>query len=230
MNPLESIARVTRRLRRLEVPHAFLGGAIVSLLVDDLELHQSRPTLDVDAIVQVITQAEYAELEQPLRDDGFVNDASEGAPICRYLVEDCKVDVMPISAVAIGLRSRWFPEALSSAVQKPVGAKESAPIIQPAFFLATKLEAFKDRGHEDYQASHDLEDLLAVIDGCATIVEQIAQGPADLRQYLGDEFTNLLKKNAFHEALPGHLPGGIGDQARLPLILERLKSISTLRA
>ena len=128
MNPLESIARVTRRLRRLEVPHAFLGGAIVSLLVDDSELHQSRPTLDVDAIVQVITQAEYAELEQRLRDDGFVNDVSEGAPICRYLVEDCKVDVMPISAAAIGLRSRWFPEALSSAVQKPVGANESAPI------------------------------------------------------------------------------------------------------
>ena len=51
MNPLESIARVTRRLRRLEVPHAFLGGAIVSLLVDDSELHQSRPTLDVDAII-----------------------------------------------------------------------------------------------------------------------------------------------------------------------------------
>ena len=68
MNPLESIARVTRRLRRLEVPHAFLGGAIVSLLVDDPELHQSRPTLDVDAIVQVITQAEYAALEQRLRD------------------------------------------------------------------------------------------------------------------------------------------------------------------
>lgn len=229
MNPLESIARVTRRLRRLEVPHAFLGGAIVSLLVDDPELHQNRPTLDVDAIVQVITQAEYAELEQRLRDDGFVNDVSEGAPICRYLVEDCKVDVMPISAAAIGLRSRWFPEALSTALPMPVAANETAPIIQPAYFLATKLEAFKDRGHEDYQASHDLEDLLAVIDGCATIVEQIAEGPTDLRQYLGDEFTRLLMKSAFHEALPGHLPGGIGDQARLPLILERLKSISTLR-
>ena len=230
MNPLESIGRVTRRLKRLGVPHAFLGGAVVPLLVDDPELHQVRPTQDVDALVQVITQADYAALEQRLRDDGFVNDISEGAPICRYLVEGCIVDVMPISAAAIGLRSRWFPEALSSAVLRPVGANESAPIIQPAFFLATKLEAFKDRGHEDYQASHDLEDLLAVIDGCATIVDQVTQGPAELRQYLAEEFTSLLNRSGFREALPGHLPGGLGDQARLPLILDRLRSISGTKA
>src|ERR1017187_9370267 len=105
MSPVESIAMVTRRLKRLQVPHAFLGGAVVSMLVDDPEMHQVRPTQDVDAIVQVITQAEYALLEERLRKDGFVNDMSEGAPICRYIVERCKVDVMPVSAAAIGMRS-----------------------------------------------------------------------------------------------------------------------------
>jgi hypothetical protein len=88
----------------------------------------------------------------------------------------------------------------------------------------------KDRGHKDYQACHDLEDFLAVIDGCATIVGQISQGPIDHRKYLAEECTILLKESAFREALPGHLPGGLGDQARLPLILERLKAISVLRA
>ncbi len=226
MSPVESIAMVTRRLKRLQVPHAFLGGAVVSLLVDDPEMHQVRPTQDVDAIVQVITQAEYALLEERLRKDGFVNDMSEGAPICRYIVERCKVDVMPVSAAAIGMRSRWFQEALSSAALRPVGPGESAPIIRPAFFLATKLEAFKDRGKGDYQASHDLEDLLAVVDGCANIADQVAEGPTDLRQFLAEEFSALLDKNAFREALPGHLPGGLGDQARLPVVIGRLKSMS----
>lgn len=228
MNPIESIAQVTRRFKELEIPHAFLGGAIVPLLVDDPDLHQVRPTQDVDTLVQVITQSEYAELEQRLRDNGFRNDPSEGAPICRYLMDGCKVDVMPISAAAIGLRSRWFPEALSSAILRPIGKNESAPIIPSAYFLATKLEAFKDRGHEDYQASHDLEDFLAVIDGCATIVDQIAQAPADLRQYLAKEVGFLLTKGAFREALPGHLPGGLGDQARLPLVMERLRLIGKM--
>jgi hypothetical protein len=229
MNTVESIAIVTRHLKRLQVPHAFLGGAVVSLLVDAPDLHQIRPTLDVDALVQVITQVEYALLEERLRRDGFVNDVSEGAPICRYIVESCKVDVMPVSAAAIGLRSRWFEEALASAQPCTVGPGKSAPIVRPAYFLATKLEAFKDRGKGDFQASHDLEDLLAVVDGCASIVEQVVQGPADLRQYLAEEFTALLGRNAFREALPGHLPGGLGDQARLPLVFGRLKSMAEQR-
>jgi len=228
MSPVESIAMVTRRLKRLQVPHAFLGGAIVSLLVDDPELHQVRPTQDVDAIVQVIIQAEYALLEERLRKDGFVNDTSEGAPICRYMVDGCKVDVMPVSAAAIGMSSRWFQEALSSAAPRSVGLDETAPIIRPAYFLVTKLEAFKDRGKEDYQASHDLEDLLAVVDGCANIVKQVAQGLTDLRDYLAKEFGSLMDKNAFREALPGHLPGGLGDQARLPVVIGRLRSLSKL--
>jgi hypothetical protein len=217
---------VSRRLEKLGVEHAFLGGAIVPLLVDDPELHQVRPTQDVDTLVQVITQAEYALLEERLRADGFRNDISEGAPICRYLVDGCKVDVMPISEAALGMRSRWFPEALSSAVPRPVGTDQSAPIIRPAYFLATKLEAFKDRGHDDYQASHDLEDFLAVVDGCATIVEQLTACPVELRQFIGGELKSLLGKSAFRDALAGHLPGGLGDQARLPLVIGRLTSMA----
>lgn len=229
MNLFESMALVSRRLNHLGVPYAFLGGSIVPLLVDDPNLHQIRPTLDVDIIVHVITQYEYAAFEQRLRQEGFVNDMSEGAPLCRYLLEGHKVDIMPISSSAIGLSSRWFPQALSSAEPRFVGIDETVPVIRPSYFLATKLEAFKDRGNKDYQASHDLEDLLAVIDGCERIVDQIAQEPQDLREYLAHEFSELLDQRAFREALPGHLPGGSGEQARLPLILARLKSISELK-
>lgn len=40
------------------------------------------------------------------------------------------------------------------------------------YFLATKIEAFKGRGRRDFWASHDLEDLIFVIDGRSTIVEE----------------------------------------------------------
>ena len=70
---------------------------------------------------------------------------------------------------------------------------------------------------------------MAVVDGCASIVEQVAEGPADLRQYLAEEFSALLDKNTFREALSGHLPGGLGDQARLPVVIGRLKSMSQLK-
>src|SRR5205807_2395890 len=38
-------------------------------------------------------------------------------------------------------------------------------VVTAPFFLGTKLEAFKGCGKNDYFASHDLEDLIAVIDG-----------------------------------------------------------------
>ncbi len=226
MSPVESIAIVTRRLQRLEVPHGFLGGSIVPLLMDHPELHEIRPTKDVDAIVEVTTQASYAKLESRLRRDGFVNDTSEGAPICRYLIENCKVDVMPIDSTVLGLRSRWFREALASASNKQVSPDQMAPIIEAKYFLATKLEAFKDRGEGDYFASHDLEDLLAVVDGRSGIVAEVRQGPADLRLYLAAEFSILLKNNAFREALPGHFPAGPGNQNRIPMVLDRLQELA----
>jgi hypothetical protein len=50
-------------------------------------------------------------------------------------------------------------------------------VISPPYFIATKPEAFKSRGRGDYNNSHDLEDLLTVIDGREAIVEEIAASP-----------------------------------------------------
>jgi hypothetical protein len=44
--------------------------------------------------------------------------------------------------------------------------------ITAPYFLATKLEAFQSRGKGDVFASHDLEDVIAVIDGRPAITEE----------------------------------------------------------
>src|SRR5581483_5170708 len=155
--PLESIRIVARRLDPLNVPYAFVGGAVVCLLVDHPELTEVRPTKDVDVIVEIMSYAEFSAFEDRLRAAGFRHDTSEGAPMCRWIVEDCRVDVMPISSAALGMNSKWFPESLHSAETADIGENCKAKLITPALFLATKLEAFKDRGKEDYYASHDLE-------------------------------------------------------------------------
>jgi hypothetical protein len=54
------------------------------------------------------------------------------------------------------------------------------------------MEAFRGRGKNDFMASHDLEDFVAVIDGRSTIVAEIAQAPLDLRLYLADAARRLL--------------------------------------
>ena len=46
-------------------------------------------------------------------------------------------------------------------------------------FLATKLEAFRGRGQGDFLFSHDLEDLMAVVDGRAALVEECRLSPPE---------------------------------------------------
>lgn len=62
-----------------------------------------------------------------------------------------------------------------------------------------------------YQLSHDLEDLVAVVDGRPAVVEEIEHAPVDLRDYLREGVGELLDDSFFREALAGHLPGDAGS-------------------
>ena len=94
--------------------------------------------------------------------------------------------------------------------------------LTPPHFLATKFEAFHGRGKGDYWASHDMEDIVCVIDGRAEITAEVAASSPALRQYLQAEFTTLLADWMFTEAISGFLPGDAISQTRAPLILRRI--------
>ena len=99
-------------------------------------------------------------------------------------------------------------------------APTSAPVV-----LATQLEAFRGRGHGDFLFSHELEDLLAVVDGRASLLEECRLSPPELRQDLAAQFLELLNTSAFLEALPAFLPPDQASQQRLPDLLETLRGI-----
>src|ERR1017187_1276495 len=63
--PLEEMRIVASRLKPLNVPFAFVGGAVMCLLVDHPELTDFRRTKDVDVVVAAITYFEFAALEAP---------------------------------------------------------------------------------------------------------------------------------------------------------------------
>ena len=86
---------------------------------------------------------------------------------------------------------------------------------------------FFGRGKGDYYGSHDLEDLVAVIDGRQSIVEESRKATPALRDYLSDKLGALLKDPIFSYALAGHLPGDPGSQARLPDLLQRRRIIAS---
>lgn len=228
-SPIESMRIVAGRLEPLGVPFAFLGGAVVCLLVDRPDLTEFRPTKDVDVVVEVTTLSGFYTLEERLRAAGFQHDTSEGAPICRWIAGGCRVDMMPMDSTSLGMSSKWFPEVLRLSQATDLGGGCSARVVTAPLFVATKLEAFKDRGKGDLYASHDIEDIITVVDGCGSIVEQVAASPAAIRAYIAPAFSKLGKSGDFRDALPGHLSGISGARQRAPMVLDRISAIAALR-
>jgi len=72
---LESMRIVAARLQAADVPFAFVGGAVVCVLVDDPTLTEIRPTKDVDDLEDIITLidgraaivADVTDAPQPVR-------------------------------------------------------------------------------------------------------------------------------------------------------------------
>jgi hypothetical protein len=112
---------------------------------------------------------------------------------------------------------------LENAQRTRLGEYEIRVITAP-YFLATKLEAFHGRGKNDF-SSHDLEDIVTVIDGRSELADEVRLAPADLRKYLSDEFGALLSNRDFLEALPGHLLFDAASQQRAGLVLGRMKDL-----
>jgi hypothetical protein len=219
---------VAQELDSVGLSFAFLGGCAVWLLVDRPDLTDFRPTEDVDVIIEVVTLGELYKLEEQLRAAGFQHDTSEGAPICRWIVKGCRVDIMPIDSRELGMNSQWFREALESAQVMRLGEKLEAKVITPPLFLATKLAAFHDRGHSDLFGSHDLEDIVTVTDGCKNIVQDVANCSADVRKFIADGFSVIMQHHDFDDALFGHLSATFGARDRVDEIKHKFVEIAEL--
>jgi predicted nucleotidyltransferase len=204
----------------------FVGGCATGLLVTVGGGPPVRATRDVDVIVEVLSLVEYHDLERQLERAGFRHDLSKDAPICRWLGGGAMLDVMPTDQKILGFGNRWYDEAVRTASLRALPGAQRVRLIAAPVFVATKLEAFAGRGGGDYLASHDLEDVINVVDGRAELVDEVGTSSAGLRDYLAAELRTLLADPRFVEALPAHLSGDRASQARVPVITERLRRIS----
>jgi DNA-binding phage protein len=67
------------------------------------------------------------------------------------------------------------------------------------------MEAFIGRGNRDLFASHDLEDIVYLLDHRPTVQQEIMASPQTVRAYLLEQFNELGKYPLFEEALLGHV-------------------------
>lgn len=165
-------------------------------------------------VIEVVSRARYAAVERKLRVLKFDHDMRPGASRYRWVLGGLTVDIMPVDGDFLGLKTAWFRGALASATLRVVRGGELR-VVSPIGFIATKYVVFLDRGDGDYYASHDLEDLLTVIDGREQIDAELAGAEVGLRTYVRQAMAELVGSADFMEALPGHLSADRASQGRL---------------
>ena len=222
---LPLLEEAAAKLKHLLPEVVFVGGSTLDLIVTDQGSAPIRSTYDVDVIIAA-DYADYSAFCDRLRDVGFDNDTRPGAPLCRFLHGGLMLDVMSTQKGALGFSNRWYEGAIQTATPASLPSGKVIRLITAPFFLGTKMEAFYDRGENDYYMSHDLEDFIAVVEGREQLLKELAGAPADIRKYLGEATGKLLGNERFLEALPGYVPGDAISQLRVSIIIERLKNMA----
>lgn len=182
----------------------FVGGATVSLYASKPELTTIRVTDDVDVVIELISTGEFYRLQEKLLSLGFQHDRN--APILsRFLYQGLKVDFMPTDPAILGFTNRWYEEGIRQKIKVELDTTTSVYIFSATYFLGSKMEAFLGRGKGDLFASHDLEDIIYLLDHRPTIQEEIMSAPKTVKNYLLEEFNSLVNLPLFEEALLGHV-------------------------
>ena len=222
---LKMLEFVAEKLGDLCDKLVFLGGCATALLIIDQFAPDARYTIDVDCIIDVISIRDYNHIGKKLRKKGF-KQSIEDSVICRWRIGDIIFDIMPTDEKILGFSNKWYKSAIMYASRFSLDNGQIIKLVTPPYFLATKLEAFKNRGNNDYFASHDLEDALSVLDGRPEVVEEIQKSDAGIKKYLSESFKRLMDDPFFQDALPGHLSYNLAIQnERVIIIRDRIYKI-----
>lgn len=219
------LERAATRLGSFLDDVAFLGGASLVLWIDDAGAPSPRATMDVDVIVIADSRGDYYRLSERLRQEGFSDDLQDGV-ICRWRHDDLILDVMPTDEAILGFTNRWYPAALEAAEAVTLPSGKQIRAVTPPFLLATKIEAFRGRGRDDYLSSVDFEDIVRLVDGRERLVAEVEAAPAALRTAIADELTRMLEDERFEAGIGAGLLPDPASQARRDLVLERMRRMS----
>jgi predicted nucleotidyltransferase len=218
------VQAVARALGALNDRVVFVGGCAAGLLVTDAARPPVRATVDVDLVTEVASRADYYACAGSLRAAGFREDVGEIN--CRWRHGQLIVDVMPTDEAILGFTNRWYRSAIAHASTAELPDGQQIRLITSPLLIATKLEAFYGRGTGDFGRSHDIEDIMVIVDGRAELLDEIAAGPTEVAEYLRGEMTRLLATERFVSAMPMHFRGSDEEQGRVPIVMDRLRRIA----
>lgn len=167
------------------------------------ETIEIRETNDVDILVEIATKWDYASIEDHLRSVGFTN-VQESDFIGRYELSGLIVDLMATDESILGFSNKWYKEGFQTAIHYRIDEHATVKIFDGPHFIASKIEAFKNRGGEDGWFSSDFEDIIFVLENRPTIWDEMNESSPELKKYLKMEFKGLADNPYIEEWIAAH--------------------------
>jgi predicted nucleotidyltransferase len=195
--------KIANALGELNERVVYVGGAVVSLYINDSAADDVRPTQDLDFSMEIAHVAELEAIRENLTQKGFYQ-SSEDDVICRFRYEEIKVDVMATKAVGWAPANPWFAAGFNHLVEFNVEGKVIRCLSLP-YFLASKFSAFYDRGAEDPRTSKDMEDIAYLLNYTSDLAITILESETEVRAYLNECFQDILSDDTKQEAILGNL-------------------------
>lgn len=196
------IKAVNNALGDLKNKVVFVGGATVSLYADRVA-PETRPTDDIDVLVEISSRWDFAALEEQLRKMGFQNDTSSKF-LGRYLLPGLIIDVMPTHEEILGFSNKWYAQGFKKSIEYKIDDQNKVKIFSAPYFIASKIEAFKNRGKDDGRTSSDFEDIIFVLENRRLIWQEMHDAEPQLKEYLLKEFHSLFNNPYIEEWIDAH--------------------------
>jgi predicted nucleotidyltransferase len=216
------IKTVAKGLGEFNQRVVYVGGAVVSMYINDPAADDVRPTKDIDISLEIASLTELEVIRKVLRNKGFSQTADEDI-ICRFRYKDIKVDVMSTREIGWAPANIWFEEGFK--FKEPIQVDEEKINILPLpYFLASKFTAYHSRGGKDPRTSHDFEDIIYIIDNQTEFVEILNNTKGKVLDFLKIEFKAIIASPLMREAVLANLYPTTQIE-RMDLIITKLNAI-----
>src|SRR5688572_8361196 len=193
---IRDIRQVAVSLEELCSQFIFIGGAVVGLYSTTQGAINTRPTKDIDILSETLSLADYEPLEAELRKKGFKND-TESSVICRWRLGVLVVDIMYPNPKKFGFANEWYQKGIENAIDYHLDKDVKIKIFDSVHFIATKLDAQKNRGERDCRFDKDFADIVHILGNRREFRGELEAANLEVKTYIITAFKNLVQKDIY---------------------------------
>jgi hypothetical protein len=133
---------------------------------------------------------------------------------------------MPAEPRLAGFGGVWLARAAAAAIERELPPGRVIRVVPPVHLVATKLEAFADRGGDEVLASKDFEDITHLVDGRAELLGEVADASDELSSFVRDRFRLLMRLRDFEYGVEGALLGADAFARTAQVTIPRFQEIA----